>query len=576
MTTPAPQPASPPWGWPGWALAAAAFAVGFANFPLLVVGSGLDHLPGDACDNRLNNFVLEHGYRYLAGREAYFWDAPCFYPRRGVTAWSDAHLGMLPVYAAARAIGASPERAFQVYFLVPFVLNFAAAAWAFRRLGFGPAGAAAGAYVFAFGLPLVGQLPHAQLLPRFLVPPAVVFAWEFLLKPRAWRLAAAALCGAGQVYLTVYVGYFLALLLATGFAVAAVRFRAQLPRGELLRPGRREWAKRVAAVALAALLVLPLLARHSRGASGISTDAIRDLAPVPASWVSTPWQSLHNRSAWSPLPAVGAPDVEHQLAPGLIPSLSVLLLALLAFRRPRAEAPAGFATVGAVAALLLAIVVTRFGPVWLYEPVTHVPGAGGIRVPGRIVLVLLFPAGAAVAWLIDSTVAWGRRAGRFPAVACAVLGVAVVAADQRLVPTSGREHEWHPYRYPLRIARERQERISAAIARHPNPTLVYVFPSAADGPGGVVGLQQEAMRAAQDAGVPSVNGWSGYVPAGWDFFPGYRSLMTWLSANETRADRVAGLVVVGEPTPDSDRVYEAEMRRRYPPRGVAPDAKPSP
>ena len=68
-------------------------------------------------------------------------------------------------------------------------------------------------YQRVVGLPLVAQLNHTQLFPRFLVPLAVVFAWEYLREPRAWRLVVAAACVVGQLYLSVYIGYFLILLL---------------------------------------------------------------------------------------------------------------------------------------------------------------------------------------------------------------------------------------------------------------------------------------------------------------------------------------------------------------------------
>src|SRR5262245_45773462 len=78
LVTPPPEPDTstdhrPPWHPAGWAVVAVAFLVGFANFPLRALGTNFDHLPGDAVDNRLNNYVLEHGYRYLTGHEASFW-----------------------------------------------------------------------------------------------------------------------------------------------------------------------------------------------------------------------------------------------------------------------------------------------------------------------------------------------------------------------------------------------------------------------------------------------------------------------------------------------------------------------
>ncbi|MCI0705335.1 MAG: hypothetical protein L0241_30110, partial [Planctomycetia bacterium] len=97
-----------PWGLIGWVVVVAAFAIGFITFPLRAVGTAGEYLPGDEIDNRLNNVVLEHGYLRLTGKVDSFWDIPNFYPQRRVTAWSDAHLGMLPFYAAMRAFGLSP------------------------------------------------------------------------------------------------------------------------------------------------------------------------------------------------------------------------------------------------------------------------------------------------------------------------------------------------------------------------------------------------------------------------------------------------------------------------------------
>ena len=251
-----PQDTSLRWGVADWAVVVITFALGFCAFPLKIIGFDAEYLPGDPADNRLNNYILEHGYRCLTGQAGPFWDAPMFYPTRRVTLTSDAHLGMLPIYTAFRAGGLTPEEAFQGYFLVPFVLNFVSAVWAIRRLGFGPVAAAVGAYVFSFSLPLAAQLQHVQLFPRFLVPPAVVFAWEYLRHPRTWRLGAVAACLVGEIYLSVYIGYFLALLLAAGCVVTVIQFRRILPWQELLRPGKREWLRRIAVLVGAAMRLL--------------------------------------------------------------------------------------------------------------------------------------------------------------------------------------------------------------------------------------------------------------------------------------------------------------------------------
>jgi hypothetical protein len=562
---------SPGWGAAGWAVVLAAFALGFYAFPLKVIGPAADHLPGDPADNRLNNFVLEHGYRYLTGRAASFWDAPMYYPVRRATATSDAHLGMLPVYAAFRAAGLSPEGAFQGYFLVPFALNFAAACWGIRRLGFGPTAAAVGAYLFTFSLPLAAQLQHAQLFPRFLVPPAVVFAWEFLRRPHARRVWAAAGCVVGQVYLSVYIGYLLVLLLAAGGLVAVVLFRRELPRGELLRPGKREWRRRAGAAGAALLALAPLVAQHARGVGLAPLWAVRELAPRPGAWVTPP------------VVAAAVPELadetglgtwqagEQQLLPGLL-TLAVLPLGALAALRP--GPPGGRRAAVATAActvLLLVLLLTRYGDVWLYEPVTRLPGAGGIRAVGRVVLVLLFPAGVVLGAGVEAATR-AVRLGRVGAVAVATLALAAVAADHWLMPTAGPSGAtWGPMRYPKEVAVRRQARIGAAIREHPAAGVLYAFPSyGAGSQGGPIGVQCEAMRAAQDAGIPCVNGWSGYHPGGWDFFAGYRELFAWFANTGVPAEGPPGLVVVGEPVPDADAAYEAGMRARFPGRAPGP------
>ncbi len=558
------------WGIAGWVVVMAAFAIGFVNFPLRVVGWNFDHLPGDAGDNRLNNYVLEHGYRWLSGREASFWDIPMFYPVRGVTGWSDAHIGMLPVYAAVRAVGFSPEGAFQGYFLIASALNFVAAAWALRRLGFGAFGTAAGAFLFAYGLPVVARLPHAQLHPRFLVPPAIVFAWEFLRQPRTWRLAAIAACGVGQMYLTVYIGYFLVLLLGAGLVFALLRFRRELPWGELLRPGRRVWLARGGVVFGFGLVGLALLIAHAMGIGVLPAEHVRGWAPTPRSWITAVPVARAIPELVDPAEVWAEPRGEQQLLAGLLP-LAALAVGLLVVIRPGALGGRGSViATAAAAAILVAVFVTRWGDIWPYELLARLPGITGIRVVNRVALVLLFPAGVAVAGLIDACVGFSRRFGWVPAVLAGVIMFTAVVAEQWLTSTDDpHETDWRFLRYPKNLALTRQARIIDAIRQHPAPKLVYVFPSAGDGPLGGVNVQLEAMRAAQDLGLPCVNGWSGYVPPGWDFFPGYRGLLNWLTrTNPIPADRLAGLVVVGEPEPDPDPAFDAAMKAAYPPRLV--------
>jgi len=84
--------------------------------------SGWTDVPSTSGDGQLNNMLLEHGFQALRG--VYPFSSPGqFYPVEGTLAYSDAHWGTLPVYAAARTLGFSVWTAFQVWAVVLAAAN---------------------------------------------------------------------------------------------------------------------------------------------------------------------------------------------------------------------------------------------------------------------------------------------------------------------------------------------------------------------------------------------------------------------------------------------------------------------
>ncbi|MCI0704004.1 MAG: hypothetical protein L0241_23340 [Planctomycetia bacterium] len=575
-----PRPVAPRWGAVGWSIVVAAFLIGFYNYPWRTVGWRFDHLPGDVVDNRLNLAVLEHGYLYLTGKVDHFWDIGTYYPIRGVTAWSDAHLGMLPLYSALRAIGMPPERAFQGWFLIPFLLNFAAAAWAARRLGLGAVGAAITGYIFAYGLPIVAQTGHAQLVPRFLVPLAVVFAWEWLRAPRStWRFAALCACLVYQTYISVYIGYFLGLLLATSLLAALILSRGRLPWRDLVLANWRVWSARVVVMALAVMALWPLAYAHTSNGSELPKDHVRLYAPRPMSWITPPGMTaaFPEIAQYTKLgSAMEGAGTEHQLSPGNLSlfglAVGLLVTPYMLIRGRAFGGPASVVGIMSIAAVGVALLTTKFGEngeTWYYGHIVVLPGASGIRAIGRIALILTFPAGLAIGAFFDLIARCAERFSRPAAVGVAIVALGAVATDQWLTPTSGqRKNDWWWARTSLPEAVKRRERVAEAIRSRPNATIVYAFPSVADklGQQGPAGLQLDVMRGSQDCGVRTVNGWSGRAPNQWEFFPDYRSLMKWLiDTTHVSPDQLEGLIVIGEPAKDPDPAFDAQMRAKYPP-----------
>jgi hypothetical protein len=189
------------------------FAFCFLLIEKKMFGFNLMLIPGDLGDARFNNYILEHFFRWLLGLDKSYWTASFFYPYSNNIAFSDNLLGSAPFYVLLRLIGLDRETAFQGWYIVGFFLNFAAAAFVLSRLKLKSLAVGMGAFFFTFGLPLLAQETHAQLLYRFCVPLTCFWLWKISQEPRLGKWIALVLGVVWQFYLSIYLGIFLTLLL---------------------------------------------------------------------------------------------------------------------------------------------------------------------------------------------------------------------------------------------------------------------------------------------------------------------------------------------------------------------------
>jgi hypothetical protein len=86
-------------------------------------------VPNDLGDPVLNTWILwwnAHAVPLTRG----WWDAPMFYPTRGVLAFSETLLGLSLLASPLQWIGASPVVAYNIIFLLSFPLSaFTAYRW---------------------------------------------------------------------------------------------------------------------------------------------------------------------------------------------------------------------------------------------------------------------------------------------------------------------------------------------------------------------------------------------------------------------------------------------------------------
>ncbi len=190
---------------------------GLYSMPLRIFETDLSKMPGDLGDTRFNNYILEHGHKYVTGQIDSFWDAPFLYPYKNVTALSDNLLGTLPIYSAFR-LGTDRETAFLFWLISLFILNFVCCFIALKKWSGEIILSSVGAYIFAFSIYNLGQFDHVQVLPKFIAPLVVYWCWKFLSEGKAKYFVFTSLgliyqfyCGIYLAFLLIYVLMFLCI-----------------------------------------------------------------------------------------------------------------------------------------------------------------------------------------------------------------------------------------------------------------------------------------------------------------------------------------------------------------------------
>lgn len=527
---------------------------GLWSFPLALFGPDRALIPGDLGDARFNNYILEHFHQYATGALDNYWDAPFMYPYKNVIALSDNLLGTAPIYSLFRHLGFNRESAFQFWILVVFALNYICSflvlhAWAKR-----PLLAAGGAFIFAFGIHMITHLHHAQVFPKFMVPVAFWYCWQWLRHGRLRHLAFAALAVVYQFYCGIYLGFMLVYALL--FLVIAY---AWVFRTTLWAFRWKEWRPYAAilSVLIAALLVmLPLMWPYMQVSAqmGMRTfPEIVDTLPRPASYFFThpaaiSWKDLstHSKEAfpnwWNHFHFMGA------VPWAAIASLPFLLFfARMEPLEKKLLAPIGLAFV------LSTLFCLRIGDLTLYHLVFKLPGFGAMRAMDRIVAVqaMFF---AVVTVLVFAQ--FGRRKWQQGALGMALM-VAIMLENQIDVHELKRFNKYDARATVDRVALDIEKQFPAgakAVAYTPVRS-VKTFAAEHDR---TIALHLSAMLAGQQLGIPVVNGYSGGYPGNHMEFwneQDQRTLDAWCAFNNTTSAGIQRVNNVHQPILAIDTVH---------------------
>ena len=492
--------------------------------PMLL--SGLRRIQSDWGDTRLNNYILEHGYRWLLGfpDHSRFWSPPVFYPVPNTAAYSDVLLGVAPFYWPWRLAGLAPDTAFQLWLLTIATLNFVSALLLFSR-GFRcrPIAAAAGAMLLSFASVRTAQVMHAQLIPFFYIALAILAVLEIfrpapelragittIERRTAWVFVLAGAVVA-QLYTSFYYTWYLIFALALAMLYAVVM---PGPRRRMLLTVRANLSSHAGAALASALLGAPLIAHYLQAERQVGVRSFLVVAQMlprvqswlymgPNSWLYGRLAELHS---FHDLPL----EHEHRLGLGIV----TVVCAAAGLWTARRRRDIQFAV---IVPLLMALLATEWpGGFTPWRAIyLMVPGASALRAVSRIGVALVLPASLGVALLVDAIArpqrippsrtapALRRRDRRKRALVVLALLAAIVAEQVQRPPS-----------YDKSEGRARVARVANGIGAGCQAFL-YTTIGGADDPWN---YHTDAMWASMERRVPTINGYSGNQPPGWNFY----------------------------------------------------------
>jgi hypothetical protein len=336
-------------------------------------------------------------------------------------------------------------------------------------------------------------LEHQQLYCQFYVLLALYALIRLFERPNEQgersRGRWIALAGAAlvlQLWGGFYMGFFLMLIIAAGIAWAMVLPKAHRRLREVMTGGA--CASLVITIIAMALCLAPLAIHYlqvARSEAKPDEAAVTAMLPTPASWLYMGADSLlYGRLQW----AFDDQPVPEELAIGI--GFVTLLAAAMGFSRGRGQISYQLIAVVTITFIVLVTRVNGHASLWWHVR-SIVPGAFAIRAVARIGLWLAIPAAIGLARFVERfNATWRTRAALL------------------VVPLCFLEQLHHSRTYDKLAMRQEVSRIASSI---PANTVAFFYTG--KNPQRWPLDQVTAMWASIQSGVPTINGYSGSLPA---------------------------------------------------------------
>ena len=476
-------------------MATAVYAVWGRVLPLI------GQLPGDLGDTRWNMFSLESGYQWISGNGS-LWNMKMFWPLKGTSSFSDMHLGSLIFYVIPRLLGLDKYAAMQVWFAAGLFMTLFSAYLASRWMKYSSASSALVALVFTCALPVTAQVGHVQLSHRWAAPWAIVAVIGMsrsVLKRRSHlfvfviSICFQFLLSPGTAIATIYISVVIWIVLVC-LGASREDFRE-------VRSDKRQLVSTGGGIFVVVTAVYVAL-RYSQFQKfyGITREKLEvwEFSPTLKSLFLADHSHVWNRYSYRLVIDSGRSETQLFIGLALIVFLVVGVTGVRSKRDVRLSLILG--------SVLIFITTMRIGDSSVFIYLANIPGFDSVRTPGRFILILLFPVGLVAASGFDALITSRHKLFQISAI---ILFVFMVWEYSKIDLMRISKSDINA---PTELMVERVgERINLA-----NRNQFDAFFVLDDAEHNRFMLDLDVMAASQDLKIPTLNGYTGFFPFGYE------------------------------------------------------------
>jgi hypothetical protein len=481
------------------------------------IGSDFDRLLSDRTDGIVEITILEHWYNTFRGYMTWS-DTFYFYPYKGTLAFNDGYFLYGLPYSLFRLLGADPFLSSELVNVVLRIVAFAASQLFLRRsLGLGFSWSLLGAVVFTLSCNMAMRANHEQLLSVAFVP---LFAWlvwnavtsfavgalkGFVL----WASLAAVLMSAWLV--TAYYMAWFTLFFLCFYSIISVLTNPRAAVRWMRGLSARSWISMGAVAAVSVIGILPFAMLYLPKAASTGMHPWSEVFQYlvhPLDVINVGSDNLLYGRVDELLNGYLRPDMplfsEHTtgLTPLLVIVFGVACITLWIGRwTPRSRAIWLLAT----AAVVTWMITVRFGHWTLWREVFNfVPGAKAVRVVARYQLFLAAPVIAVVVTFLARQ--YTLAPSPLPAIIAVMLVTEQVTLAQPIALNRSAQMAWlQPIPPPPGECR-------SFFVSHARP-----WTDLSPDINAIYSHNTDAMFLAELFRLPTINGFSTFRPADWDF-----------------------------------------------------------